>query len=102
MAKRAAGRRSVAGPAHPAGDRRKKAVRPRLRRELAEWAEGPSTEPAPLIPVDPAGFERGHPSGASRQCPQADKPLTSLAVSALPQMIQFISSSGRNSALAAS
>ena len=27
------------GPAHPAGDRRKKTVRPRARRELAEWVQ---------------------------------------------------------------
>ncbi len=29
----------VAGPAHPAGDRTKKAVRPRHRRELGRWAQ---------------------------------------------------------------
>jgi len=27
------------GSAHPAGDRRKKALKPRMRRELAEWAQ---------------------------------------------------------------
>ncbi len=35
----AAGGRSVAGPAHAAGDRPKKAVRPRHRRELGRWTQ---------------------------------------------------------------
>ena len=35
----AAGGGSEPGPAHPSGDRRKKTVRPRARRELAEWAQ---------------------------------------------------------------
>src|SRR5271156_2493970 len=35
----AAGRRSVGGPAHPPGDRAKKAVRPSHRRELGRWTQ---------------------------------------------------------------
>ena len=35
----AVGRRSVAGPAYAAGDRPKKAVRPRHRRELGRWTQ---------------------------------------------------------------
>ena len=35
----AAGRGSLAGPAHAAGDRPKKAVRPRHRRELGRWTQ---------------------------------------------------------------
>lgn len=35
----AAGCRSFAGPAHSAGDRRKKVVKPRRRRDLAKWAQ---------------------------------------------------------------
>ena len=34
-----AGSGSFPGPPHPAGDRRKKAVRPRQRRALAQWAQ---------------------------------------------------------------
>ncbi len=45
------------GPAHPSGDRRKKAVRPRVRRELAEWAQQAhqlsQRRAARLIPVEP-------------------------------------------------
>jgi HTH-like domain len=35
----APGRGSLAGPSHPAGDRAKKAVRPRHRRELGRWTQ---------------------------------------------------------------
>ena len=47
---------SESGPTHPAGDRRKKVVRPRGRRELAEWAQQAhrlsQRRAARLIPVD--------------------------------------------------
>lgn len=52
----APGRRPEPGPALPSGDRRKKVLKPRLRRELAEWAQQVhqlcQRRAAGLIPID--------------------------------------------------
>ena len=60
----AAGCRPLARSAHSAGDRCKKAVKPRLRRELAEWAvevhQLSQRRAARLIPVDRATLRYEH------------------------------------------
>jgi hypothetical protein len=54
----------LAGPPCPAGDHRKKAVRPRARRELAEWArqvhQFSERRAAGLIPVNRATLRYHH------------------------------------------
>ena len=85
------------GPPHPAGDRRKKVVRPRARRELAEWAqqahELSQRHAARLIPVDrhdpalrassrSAGGAAGATAGAGRQPGALRLPPTDGAVEA--------------------
>ena len=59
-----AGGRSLPGPPRPAGDRRKNALRPRARRELAEWAQQvhqiSERRAAGLIPVNRATLRYGH------------------------------------------
>jgi putative transposase len=60
----AAGGGPFAGPARPAGDRRKKALRPRAPRELAEWAQQAhqfsQRHVAGLIPVHRATLRYQH------------------------------------------
>ena len=60
----AAGGRPQPRSAYPAGDRRKKALRPRVRRELAEWAQQvhqlSQRRAAGLIPVQRATLRYQH------------------------------------------
>src|SRR5438876_2148236 len=70
----AAGRRSLAGPACTAGDRQKKAVKPRHRRELGRWTQAAfamsERRVARLLPIQPATLRY-----RSRRDPQLGLPL---------------------------